>query len=365
MERPSLVVRGTKDHLHIKVTGGLAPDLKRNVIADIAKRKRGLIVVEIPFFNRKSTVSALDVQDTVQWLKDVAERESLGQIVPYLNLAALGLDPTDCTPHVETVARFGQQRLVDFAVVSPILNRASLLPWFLASILPQLTGHFELILVDDGSTDDSLRVAIEIVKNHPIKPNVTVLKCHRKTRYKKGAFTFGAGVARQAAVTTSIARKLAFIDPDQLVANDCLNEHNHWLEHGLPVVLGDRREFDSDIVTEWRSIRTQALSCRSNWWTSFCTANASVDRALFDAVGGFDTTLQYWGLDDTDLGYRLYAYGAQVWHTLRSSVVHLDPEGSGAGETSDERLLSYRLHMEVLYRKYLNGEIVEAFDFLR
>jgi hypothetical protein len=54
-----------------------------------------------------------------------------------------------------------------------------------------------------------------------------------------------------------------------------------------------------------------------------------------------------------------------VWHTLRSSVVHLDPEGSGAGETSDERLLSYRLHMEVLFRKYLNAEIIEAFEFLR
>jgi MoaA/NifB/PqqE/SkfB family radical SAM enzyme/GT2 family glycosyltransferase len=362
---PSLELHDAKDHIHIEVRGTLVRDLEPSVANEIARLKARPIVIEIPFFRRKSAVSAFDVQDTVQWLRDVADRESWGEIVPQLDLTALGHDPTDCSPFVETVARFGEQKAVDLAVISPIFNRASLLPWFLASILPQVADHFELILVDDGSTDDSLKAALEIIKNLRIKPNVTVLKCHRKKPYQKGTFTFGAGVARQAAVTKSTAKKLVFIDPDQLVARDCLNEHNFWLEQGFPVVLGDRRDCEPDIGTEWRSIRTEALSCRPNWWMSFCTANAAVNRASFDAVGGFDPSLQYWGLDDTDLGYRLYRTGMPVWHTLRCSVVHLDPEGSGAGETSEDRLLSYRLHMEVLYRKYLDSEIIAAFDFLQ
>ena len=98
---------------------------------------------------------------------------------------------------------------------------------------------------------------------------------------------------------------------------------------------------------------------------SFCTANVSVERRLFDAVGGFDPAMQYWGLDDTDLGYRLHIAQARGWHSLRSAVVHLDPEGSGAGESHEERMRSYRLHMEVLYRKHLSSSILDSFSFLQ
>jgi GT2 family glycosyltransferase len=99
------------------------------------------------------------------------------------------------------------------------------------------------------------------------------------------------------------------------------------------------------------------------WWLSFFTGNASVDRAIFESVGGFDVSLQYWGLDDTDLGYRLSKASASVWHTTRACVTHLAPESSGGGTTELDRLKSYRLHMEVLYRKYLDIDILKAFEF--
>ena len=342
----------------------LEPDYREDFASQIEAEQVDYLGVNIPFFKGRAAISALDVRNTIDWLIRTAGLNSWVRPTGHVDLTALGLNPRDCTPSHETVAQFGMGRNADLAVISPVFNRETILPWFLASVLPQLTSNCELILVDDGSTDNSLRVAREYIRGFHMERNVKILKINRQETYERGTFTFGAGVARQIAVTSSNATKLAFIDPDQLVAKDCLKAHRFFLEQGFQVVMGDRRDFDLDIDTTWRSLRNQPLCSRKNWWTSFCTANASVERRLFDAVGGFDPAMQYWGLDDTDLGYRLFVAEAKVWHTLRSSVVHLDPEGSGAGESTEERMRSYRLHMEVLYRKYLCSSILDCFAFL-
>jgi GT2 family glycosyltransferase len=147
-----------------------------------------------------------------------------------------------------------------------------------------------------------------------------------------------------------------------MVNPGCLNEHLHWGLLGFAVVIGVRGEEGVDPNSDWQALKTEALSDRHDWWLSFFMGNSSVKRELALNAGGFDPTFQYWGLDDTDLGYRLYKAGAAVWHT-RASVLHLDPNGTGAAGTDEERAWSYRLHMEVLYRKYLSSEILEAFRF--
>jgi GT2 family glycosyltransferase len=362
---PKFTMTRSGSKIRLEITGELETSLRQIAISQIEAQRVDSLTVNIPFFRGKTPISALDVTNTVEWLLDTSKRMSWEPLVSQVDLTELGLNPNDCFPSQELIAHFGRPKAADFAVVSPVFNRATMLPLFLASTLPQLGSGDELILVDDGSTDGSIEIALECIRKFPGTLNVTVIGLRRQERYEKGTFTFGAGVARQAAVANSNAKMLAFIDPDQLVDKDCLKQHRFFLEHGFDVVMGDRRELDLDIDTEWRSLRNLAMCTRKNWWMSFCTANVSVGRRIFDSVGGFDPTMQYWGLDDTDLGFRLFAAGARAWHTLRSAVVHLDPEGSGAGETDEERLQSYRLHMEVLFRKYLTSSILDSFEFLQ
>lgn len=42
-----------------------------------------------------------------------------------------------------------------FSIIVPSFNAANTLPETLASIVPQLSEHDEIIVVDDGSTDET------------------------------------------------------------------------------------------------------------------------------------------------------------------------------------------------------------------
>ncbi len=57
----------------------------------------------------------------------------------------------------------------EISVCIPSYNHAPFLPETLESILTQSFQDFEIILVDDGSTDDSLRIARRFEKEHPGK----------------------------------------------------------------------------------------------------------------------------------------------------------------------------------------------------
>jgi GT2 family glycosyltransferase len=178
----------------------------------------------------------------------------------------------------------------------------------------------------------------------------------------KGTFSFGAGLAREAGVRNATGSRILFIDPDQRIESHCTQEHWDWGNRGFSVVIGDRISSALDLESPWNQLRTVALNRQEHWWLSFFTGNSSVSRELLEKVGGFDSTLQYWGLDDTDLAFRLYMAGASIWHTPRAQVYHIDGS-SGGGSTYEERLQSFRLHMEVLYRKYLRVDILNAFSF--
>lgn len=96
-----------------------------------------------------------------------------------------------------------------FSIVFPIYNVDKYLEKSVESVLKQDFDSYELILVDDGSTDGSLRLAESYAKKYSKK--IIVVK-------QKNA---GAGMARNKGLMLASGKYIYFMDPDD------------WIDQGL------------------------------------------------------------------------------------------------------------------------------------
>lgn len=93
-----------------------------------------------------------------------------------------------------------------FSVVIPVYNRAHLLGTTLDSVLMQSDQDFEIVVVDDGSTDDLAAVVAEVGD-----PRIVLV------RRDNG----GGGAARNTGIDHARGRYIAFLDSD-----DCFLPHH-------------------------------------------------------------------------------------------------------------------------------------------
>jgi len=100
---------------------------------------------------------------------------------------------------------------VFISVIVPIYNMGKYLNRCLASLEVQTYDNFEIILVDDGSTDNSLNICKEFKKNVPRLP-ITII--HKENR--------GLSSARNAGIESARGQYVIFPDPDDWVDPDYL-----------------------------------------------------------------------------------------------------------------------------------------------
>jgi GT2 family glycosyltransferase/MoaA/NifB/PqqE/SkfB family radical SAM enzyme len=347
-----IVGPGLRSHLNLVLNS-----LDVNLFSDVT--------LQIPYIVLGKSISALEYCDLVEEVKMFLHTRGKENIYGRPKVRDLGLDIERQYPNSQIIYQSRKNKEISISVVSAVHNSAAYLETFLSSISEQNGfSSAEIILVDDGSTDESVATAYRSLEAMRSMFDVCLISLERKRPYVHGTFSFGAGTAREVGVKHSMGRRVLFLDPDQAIEPDCLRIHE-WAFGGIAdVVIGDRKELGARESIEWKSLRRRSIANRHDWWLSFYTGNSSVSREVFELAGGFDETLQYWGLDDTDLGYRLCRAGATAIHTTRAVVNHLASASSGGGATSPERNKAFRLHMEVMYRKYLDKSILLAFNFL-
>jgi glycosyltransferase involved in cell wall biosynthesis len=175
-------------------------------------------------------------------------------------------------------------------VVVPTYNRLELLREAVASVLNQAAVDFELILVDDGSTDGTPRF-LSFLEDW-------TTGSRRAIRVVRLEHTGMPGAVRNAGVRTASADLLAFLDSDDL-----------WCASKLAVQVAlhrDRPEIQISHTREhWlRNGRTISQKSQKHRRRGFvfadalvkCTigpSTAMISRALFQSVGGFREDMDF------------------------------------------------------------------------
>ncbi len=182
-------------------------------------------------------------------------------------------------------------RIPEVSVIIPTYNRADLLPQAVESVLSQSYTDFELIVVDDGSTDSTQEVISE----------------HRKLKYLFQE-NLGVSAARNQGIRMARGRYICFLDSDDLWLNDKLKEQirlmrDHpeirvsytdeiWMREGKRVNPGKRHRKYSG----WILKRLLPLCLIS-------PSSVMIERGVFAEVGLFDESLPV--CEDYDLWLRI------------------------------------------------------------
>jgi teichuronic acid biosynthesis glycosyltransferase TuaG len=121
------------------------------------------------------------------------------------------------------------------SIITPVYNAARWLPDTLASVRAQSYKHWEHILVDDGSTDNSAY----IIEGACLED--------RRFRLLRTARNSGPSAARNRAIQGARGRFLAFLDADDLWLPDTLDRCLEWTTtHHFDFVYHDYRHISAD-----------------------------------------------------------------------------------------------------------------------
>ena len=182
------------------------------------------------------------------------------------------------------------------SVITPTYNRARFLPAAVASVLSQTFGDFELIIVDDGSEDNTPDV---------LKP----FFADRRVRYVYQE-NQGQSHARNLALKQATGDFIAFLDSDDVWARDKLEKQLAVFRANseVDIVHGD----EATINEQGSVVSLQNMRRYSGRITRYLLADNSVSittalvrRRCFDEMGGFDTSVGV--ADDYELWLRFSA----------------------------------------------------------
>jgi glycosyltransferase involved in cell wall biosynthesis len=182
-----------------------------------------------------------------------------------------------------------------FSVIIPAFNRAHFLPRAIDSVLAQSLTDFELIVVDDGSTDES-RKLIEAITD----PRV-------KYVYQVNA---GAAAARNNGATAAEGRCVTFLDSDDEATPTWLAEFaDAFLARQAAVVCCGviQASYAEGRTTETTVLPHDLGPMVGHQTGLFITGGTyALKQEVFDAIGGFAAELR--AGQHTELSFRLIPY---------------------------------------------------------
>lgn len=237
------------------------------------------------------------------------------------------VESTESTPERQTLILEQRENGLDVAekisVVIPLFNHARYIEAAIESVLKQTVPVQEIIIVDDGSTDDSRQRIEDLAKSHS--------QIVHWTQPNRGAHSaLNAGIHRATGDFVAILNSDDYYAPERLaICLQCFREKPHIqaVSTGLSVVSAA----GENIYSNWYEQALHNFRSGDDTWLALLNANFIVTssnlvvrRDVFDRIGFF-APFRY--AHDLEYAFRLLATDNPI-------------------EFIDQSLLCYRVHGE-------------------
>lgn len=213
------------------------------------------------------------------------------------------------------------------SVIMPAYNGEKYIDRAIRSILSQTYDKFELIIVDDKSTDGTLEI-IESISD----PRIKLLKNERN---------YGIAYSTNLAIANSNGKYIALLDDDDEALPDRLEKQVMFLEKNTNIdVLGGKTVY---IDAEGNILRYGATP-RKN-------PNLIRTILLFRCMDFMNSTVMYRRefIENNDIRYRDNCYGMQDYK------FYIECSKVGNISTIDEYLLKHRIHEDNETTRQINN----------
>jgi cellulose synthase/poly-beta-1,6-N-acetylglucosamine synthase-like glycosyltransferase len=224
---------------------------------------------------------------------------------------------------------------VQISVVIPAYNAARSLPALLAEVRRQCGPATEVIVIDDGSQDDTSAAAAG-----------PLVRCVRQDNA-------GPAAARNRGAALATGDILLFLDSDLVPAEDFIAQMTSpFADPTIDAVQGTMRTRQRELVPRYcqAEIEYKQLRCvRQRFIDSIAAGIFAIRRAVYWQYGGFCTQFRMAAAEDTDLSFRLAADGRRILFNPQALAEHPQP----ASLRSYVRLKFWRGYWRaLLYRRH-------------
>jgi len=245
-----------------------------------------------------------------------------------------------------------------FSIIIPTYNRKKLLSETIDSVLHQSCTNWQLIIVDDNSTDGSYEFFKRLYQNDL---RIDIIQQKKKTR--------GAPSCRNLGVKMAKHELIIFLDSDDLMAPWCIERRHDAITNSKPkdIYLFDALEFTNKKTETYRLRSLQGhqnplrafLNLESVWQTS-C---AVWKKSALEKIGGWDNECQIW--QDGEIHIRALLSGLDwIWmETLPDVFIRKHDESLRISnmQNSSVRLISLTKTYMKIGSEMKNSEDKELF----
>lgn len=185
------------------------------------------------------------------------------------------------------------------SVLIPTYNSAAFLGQALESVFAQTYTDYEVIVVDDGSEDDTAAVAAAY-------PSVRYIRKEHS----------GISATRNLAIAEARGEIIAFLDADDLWTPDKLEKQVAYLDAhpDCQLVFTQVKNFFDGPAEEMTARQAQLMQTE----VAFCLPACCIRKEVFQMCGVFREDLEYG--EDTHWTTRLWTAGINTKHCLKERL---------------------------------------------